>query len=439
MLSASTSCGRPPGQMIERVCSRAIQLTDWWSSCRPGDMRKDFFFFFFPSKQGLDKHTWKWEISWRMEQLFPLPWTALWQSCFPLLFWKERKPLLKNKVITKKEAEKTRDAIHKVRAFAKKGWVFQWPFYYPCFFIKLSCFLMRPSHFVMWPWALNILPCVLFCRRQHRHFPNHLQHGDSITLCFLSPSFSILLPSSLPSGPQHFQRWLPGESALQPQPVWLSPLRQKQHGLAELPRAERRWLQQAAEWHYFCLAALWNLYASEDSIFDLRNADSFFPAQQQQDGGIQRPAGILPQLPVSVCHASRKPCLNLLLFTHVWWWPHAAELLQRLLPAQSLQPLWIQFPCFPQAGGEPGETHHLPKHFTLLFSIQWGLWREAIPFHRDGSRDAHDQPSIWQPADGQCLWQQTVWCGPGLLLTDVCAHGLTSCASPWHWKAAGPS
>lgn len=285
----------------------------------------------------------------------------------------------------------------------------------------------------MWSWALNILPCVLFCRRQHRHLPDHLQHGDPIALRFLSPSLSILLPSSLSSGTQHFQRWLPGESALQPQPVWLSPVCQKQHGcLAELPRAEWRWLQPAAEWHRFRLAALWNLHASEDSILDLRNADSFLPAQQQQDGGVQWPVGVLPQLPVSVCHASRQPCLHLLLFTHVWWRPHAAELLQRLLPAQSLQPLWIQFPCFPQAGGKPRETHHLPKHFTLLFPIQWSLRREAIPFHGDGSWDAYDQPSLRQPADGQCLWQQTVWCGSGLLLTDVCAHGLTNCASPRH-------
>lgn len=285
----------------------------------------------------------------------------------------------------------------------------------------------------MWSRALNILPCVLFCRRQHRHLPDHLQHRDPISLCFLSPSLSILLPSSLSSGPQHFQRRLPGESALQPQPVWLPPVRQKQHGrLAELPGAERRRLQPAAEQHRFCLAALRNLHASEDSILDLRNADSFLPAQQQQDGGVQQPAGILPQLPVSVCHASRQPCLHLLLFTHVRWRPHAAELLQRLLPAQSLQSLWIQFPCFPQAGGEPGETHHLPKHFTLLFPIQRGFRREAIPFRRDGSWDAHDQPSLQQPADGQRLWQQTVRCGSGLLLTDVCAHGLTSRASPWH-------
>lgn len=287
----------------------------------------------------------------------------------------------------------------------------------------------------MWLWVLNILPCVLFCRRQHRNVPDHLQHGDPITIRFFSPSLSILLSSSFPSGPKHFQCWLPGESALQPQPVWLPSVCQKQHGsTAELPRAERRGLQSAAEQHRLCLAALRNLHASEDSLLDLRNAGSFLPAQQQQDGGVQWPAGIFPQLPVSVCHASRQPCLHLLLFTHVWWWPHAAELLQCLLPAQSLQPLWIQFPCFPQAGGEPRETHHLPKHFTLLFPVQWGLWREAIPFHRDGSRDAHDQPCLQQPADGRRLWQQTVWSGSGLLLTDVCAHGLTSHASAWHWR-----
>lgn len=179
---------------------------------------------------------------------------------------------------------------------------------------------------------------------------------------------------------------------------------QKQHGCpAELPRAGRQWLQPAAEWHYFCLTALRKLHASEDSISDLRNANSFFSAQQQQDGGLQQPAGVLSQLPVSVCHASRQSCIQFFFFTHVWWQPHAAELLQRFLPAQSLQPLWIQFPCFPKAGSKPRETHHFPKHFTLLFPFQWGLWREAIPFHRDGSWYAHDQPSLQQPADSQCL------------------------------------
>lgn len=79
-------------------------------------------------------------------RLFPLPWITLWQACFPLLFQKGRKPQLKNKVITKKQQERPRDAINKVSALAKKGRVFQRPFYHPCFFIKLGWFLMRQSH-----------------------------------------------------------------------------------------------------------------------------------------------------------------------------------------------------------------------------------------------------------------------------------------------------
>lgn len=49
--------------------------------------------------------------------------------------------------MAKKQKERPMDAINKVGAFAKKDWVFQLPSYHPCFFIELSCFSMRLSHF----------------------------------------------------------------------------------------------------------------------------------------------------------------------------------------------------------------------------------------------------------------------------------------------------
>ncbi|XP_070463838.1 T-box transcription factor TBX15 isoform X6 [Equus przewalskii] len=49
---------------------------------------------------------------------------------------------------------------------------------------------------------------------QHRHFPNHLQHWDTIPFSFVSSFISILFSSNISSGPQHFQRGLSREPAV---------------------------------------------------------------------------------------------------------------------------------------------------------------------------------------------------------------------------------
>lgn len=239
---------------------------------------------------------------------------------------------------------------------------------------------------------LNSIP-ILFFRGQHRHFSNNLQHWDAISFSFFSSFISILFSSNLPLGPKHFQCGLSGEPVVQSKPLWLSTLCPKQHGcLTELPRLEWQWLQQAPEWCRLGYSTFRNLHAPEDSISDLRNPNSSLFAYQQQDGSLWWPAGVLPHLSVSVCHAGWQCCLQLLITTHVWWQPHATELLQCLLSPQSLQSLWIQFSYFSKASCQPRKTEHLSKHFTLFFSFQWGLWWEAVPAYRDGAQYAHDKP-----------------------------------------------